>query len=75
MNEVIEQRKRGRGRPSKYNTDEERRAVRAKAARERRAKKKEQGYKEVRRLVRVKKDDKPSSSIIDLSAIHNNKRD
>lgn len=75
MNDGIETTKRGRGRPSKYASDEERRAARAAAARTRRAAEKEQGLKEVRRMVKAKADDKPTSSIIDLSTLYNNKRE
>lgn len=74
MNDGIETTKRGRGRPSKYASDEERRAARAAAARTRRAAEKEQGLKEVRRMVKVRQDERPHSTIIDLSTLHNNKR-
>jgi hypothetical protein len=62
------------GRPSKYASDEERKAARATAARERRARQKAQGLKEVRRFVKITPEQKPQSSIIDLSAIPNNQR-
>lgn len=41
------------GRPAKYATDVERKAARAAAARERRAREKAAGYVEVRRLVKA----------------------
>lgn len=66
--------KQGRGRPPKYMSDEERKAARAEAARKRRASIKAQGLKEVRRLVSVRQERKPQSSIIDLSAVPNNVR-
>ncbi len=74
MTENKSDEKQGRGRPSKYLSDEERKAARAKAARERRAAQKAKGLKEIRRLVAVKPDKSPASSIIDLSAVPNNQR-
>ena len=66
--------KQGRGRPAIYANDEERKAARAKAARERRAAMKAEGLKEIRRVVKSRSNDKLESSIIDLSVIYNNKR-
>ena len=74
MSDTTSDRKQGRGRPIKYASDEERRAARAAAARKRRAALKEQGLKEVRRLVPTKKDRRPKSAIIDLSAVSYSKR-
>lgn len=74
MSDTISGRTQGRGRPTKYASDEERKAARAAAARKRRAALKEQGLKEVRRLVSTKQDRKPKSAIIDLSAVSYSKR-
>lgn len=74
MSDTTSDRKQGRGRPTKYASDQERKAARAEAARKRRAALKEQGLKEIRRLVPVKADRRVKSSIIDLSAINYNKR-
>ncbi len=65
--------KRPVGRPAKYQSDEERKAARAKAARERRARQRAEGLKEVRRLVKVKRD-VLESDIIDLSHIPRHRR-
>ena len=72
MGDVIKDQKQRRSRPSKYKDDAERKAARAEAARKRRAAMKEQGLKEVRRIVK-EKPSRPHSTIIDLSALHNNK--
>ena len=74
MGGVIKDQKRGRGRPSKYDNDTERKAARALAARKRRAAMKEQGLKEVRKIVKARTD-RAYSTIIDLSALHHNKRE
>lgn len=67
------QRKRPVGRPVRYASDEERKAARAQAARERRAREKAEGFVEVRRL--VKRRDLPlNSDVIDLSAIPEHRR-
>lgn len=67
--------KRGRGRPAMYKSDEERKAARAQAARERRAALKAKGLKEIRRHVSIKPEKTLTSSIIDLSAVPNNQRE
>jgi len=65
--------KRPVGRPVRYASDEERKAARAHAARERRAREKAEGFVEVRRL--VKRRDLPlNSDVIDLSAIPEHRR-
>lgn len=65
--------KRPVGRPVRYASDEERKAARAQAARERRAREKAEGFVEVRRL--VKRRDLPlASDVIDLSAIPEHRR-
>jgi len=66
--------KQGRGRPIKYQSDEERKSVRAAEARARRAALKEQGLKEIRRMVKIKQEKRPQSTILDLSMLYNNKR-
>ena len=73
MGDVIKGQKQRRGRPSKYKNDTERKEARAEAARKRRAAMKEQGLKEVRRVVKITPE-RLHSTIIDLSALHNNKR-
>jgi len=73
MVDTVKTSRNGKGRPPKYANDDERKAARAAAARKRRAKEKEQGMKEVRRMVKVKTE-RPHSTVIDLSAIYNNKR-
>ena len=75
MSNRVKDQKLGRGRPSKYKNNAERKSARAQAARKRRAAMKEQGLKEVRRVVKAKTDAIPYSTIIDLSSLHNNKRD
>jgi hypothetical protein len=74
MSDVSKDQKQRRGRPSKYKDDAERKAARAEAARVRRAKLKEEGMKEVRRMVKAREDRRPTSHIIDLSQIYHSKR-
>ncbi|RDH41247.1 hypothetical protein B9G39_29505 [Zooshikella ganghwensis] len=64
---------RPRGRPAKYTSDKERKAARAKAARERRARQKAAGFREVRRLVKPKSAPL-ESDIIDLSHIPDHRK-
>ena len=74
MSDTKSTQQQGRGRPPKYGSDEECKAARAAAARKRRAALKEQGLKEVRRMINTKPDRPLKSSIIDLSAVSNNLR-
>ncbi|RDH41183.1 hypothetical protein B9G39_29720 [Zooshikella ganghwensis] len=62
-----------RGRPAKYTSDKERKTARARAARERRARQKVEGYKEIRRLVKPKSAPL-ESDIIDLSHIPDHRK-
>lgn len=62
-----------RGRPAKYASDKERKAARAQAARERRARQKAEGFREVRRLVKPK-NAVLESDIIDLSHIPDHRK-
>lgn len=61
------------GRPARYASDEERKAARAQAARERREREREAGLVEVRRLVK-RKDAPLTSDVIDLSVIPEHRR-
>ncbi|RDH41725.1 hypothetical protein B9G39_27075 [Zooshikella ganghwensis] len=65
--------KRQRGRPAKYANNKERKAARAQAARERRARQKAAGFREVRRLVKPKSAPL-ESDIIDLSHIPDHRK-